>query len=89
MGIMQKKSQKVNDRLIFLKVLCYYRYVYVGSQGDSGGPLFVGNQKDGFIQVGITSYGDADNCAFVGAGVFARVSRFFDWINIQTGGLLE
>jgi len=51
----------------------------------------VGNQKDGFLQVGITSYGDALFCGLVSnkPGVFTRVSRFFDWININTGGLLE
>ncbi len=50
-------------------------------QGDSGGPLLVRNAADtGWIQVGITSYGQG--CARAGfPGVYARVSALLDWIN--------
>lgn len=58
-------------------------------QGDSGGPLLVGNKKNGFIQVGVVSFGPtACGVKDVVPGVYARVSRFFDWINTKTGGLL-
>ncbi|MDA2925133.1 serine protease, partial [Acidobacteria bacterium AH-259-L09] len=49
-------------------------------QGDSGGPLVVPNaQGDGFVQVGIVSFGG--QCGAPGvSGVFTRVSKFLDWI---------
>ncbi|WP_295641642.1 serine protease [uncultured Methylibium sp.] len=52
-------------------------------QGDSGGPLFVSTGKS-FFQVGVVSWGIG--CAAPeNYGVYARVSRFRDWIYAQVG----
>merc|ERR1712020_326427 len=53
-------------------------------QGDSGGPLTV---VDGgkFVQIGIVSYAAGCGTSTVeGAGVYARVSNFVDWISKVT-----
>jgi secreted trypsin-like serine protease len=51
-------------------------------QGDSGGPLVVPN-GDGWLLAGLVSFGDG--CAKPGKyGVYARVSRYVDWIQQQT-----
>jgi V8-like Glu-specific endopeptidase len=51
-------------------------------QGDSGGPLFVSNRAGGVVQVGITSFGVG--CATAThPGVYARVSRYNDWIRAR------
>merc|ERR1719481_1903674 len=50
-------------------------------QGDSGGPLTV---KEGgkFIQIGIVSYAAGCGTSTTeGAGVYARVTNYVDWIN--------
>lgn len=48
--------------------------------GDSGGPLIIAN-GDGWLQVGIVSFGPPDGCAIPGAyGIYTRVSRYTDWI---------
>lgn len=53
-------------------------------QGDSGGPLVVPDGA-GWKQTGVVSFGQG--CARPGLyGVYARVSRYIDWINSQTGG---
>ncbi|MBN3313548.1 TMPS9 protease, partial [Atractosteus spatula] len=52
-------------------------------QGDSGGPL-VCKQGSSWVQAGIVNF--AVGCARPGfPAVFARVSRFQDWINEQVG----
>lgn len=50
-------------------------------QGDSGGPLVVfENSSSKWVQVGIVSFGK--DCALPGfPGVYARVSRYTNWIN--------
>ncbi|XP_042855585.1 transmembrane protease serine 9-like [Penaeus japonicus] len=51
-------------------------------QGDSGGPLYVVESSKHF-QVGVTSFGDG--CANPNSpGVYARVSKFLDWIKTNT-----
>ncbi len=51
-------------------------------QGDSGGPLFVSNRAGAVVQVGITSFGIG--CATAThPGVYARVSRYNDWIRAR------
>lgn len=47
-------------------------------QGDSGGPLYCNGKL-----AGITSYGTVI-CAFGKPDVFTRVSKFVDWIIINT-----
>lgn len=48
--------------------------------GDSGGPLVVRNGAEGWLQVGITSWGY--DCGYPNApGVFSRIPAFVDWIN--------
>jgi len=52
-------------------------------QGDSGGPLYV-KEKEQHVQIGIVSYGTG--CAQKGeTGVYARVSKYLDWIEKQVG----
>lgn len=55
-------------------------------QGDSGGPLVAPNAaQNGFIQIGIVSYGQG--CGQAGVpGVYERVSSYICWLN-QTSGL--
>ncbi|MEM7029316.1 MAG: trypsin-like serine protease [Chloroflexota bacterium] len=52
-------------------------------QGDSGGPLIVPDGVN-WKQAGVVSFGEG--CARPGQyGVYARVSRYIDWINATTG----
>jgi trypsin len=51
---------------------------FFSEQGDSGGPLLVEG-----VQVGVTSFGRG--CADPRyAGVYARVSRYVDWIKTNS-----
>ena len=53
-------------------------------KGDSGGPLTV---KEGgkFVQIGIVSYAAGCGTSTTeGAGVYARVTNYVDWINKMT-----
>jgi len=53
-------------------------------QNDSGGPLVVSDGANGYIQVGIVSFGNG--CAAANNyGYYARVSSYRSWINEQTG----
>lgn len=53
-------------------------------QGDSGGPMFI-QSGSGYIQLGVVSFGAG--CAMPDAyGVYARVSRYLDWIESKTSG---
>ena len=54
-------------------------------QGDSGGPLLV-NSNNEWYQVGVVSFGSV--CAEAGApGVYARVSKFIDWVSQKKSGI--
>lgn len=54
-------------------------------QGDSGGPLIV-NKNNEWYQVGVVSYGTV--CADATApGVYARVSKFIDWVSQKKSGI--
>ncbi|GAB6060712.1 trypsin-like serine protease [Desulfonatronum parangueonense] len=54
-------------------------------QGDSGGPLVRSLEGGGHMLVGVVSWGEgcADPDSY---GVYARVSRFVDWINSHVDG---
>ncbi|MPC40987.1 Serine protease 27 [Portunus trituberculatus] len=48
-------------------------------QGDSGGPLMCTKRQEGWVQVGLVSFGRG--CARPGnAGVYVRLSYHLDWI---------
>jgi secreted trypsin-like serine protease len=54
-------------------------------QGDSGGPLIIyDSTRQRWVQAGVVSFGQG--CALPNFyGVYARVSKFTDWINAQVG----
>jgi len=54
-------------------------------QGDSGGPLMV-DDGEGYILVGIVSWGVLRCTTQTYPGVFARVTSYVDWIKSHTGG---
>jgi len=54
-------------------------------QGDSGGPFVVPDGSGGWLLAGVVSFGQG--CAEPGVpGVYARVSRYVDWIQDKIGG---
>lgn len=54
-------------------------------QGDSGGPLVIKKNNE-WYQVGVVSFGDG--CAVAGIpGVYARVSKFVDWVKQKKAGV--
>lgn len=54
-------------------------------QGDSGGPIVVSKGNDGYIQVGIVSFGEG--CAMANyPGVYTRISRYSTWLRTTSGG---
>jgi len=54
-------------------------------QGDSGGPFVVPDGSGGWLLAGVVSFGEG--CAAPAVpGVYARVSRYVDWINDKIGG---
>jgi len=53
-------------------------------QGDSGGALAV-EESDGWIQVGVVSFGAAAGCQRGFPVGFARVTSFLAWISSVTG----
>ena len=57
--------------------LCASRPGKDSCQGDSGGPLFV-EEKGGFTQIGIVSYGYG--CATELPGVYTRLDTFTPWV---------
>lgn len=53
-------------------------------QGDSGGPLVTQDEKGGYVQVGIVSWGRS--CGLPNSyGINTRVSAFSEWIELHTG----
>jgi secreted trypsin-like serine protease len=54
-------------------------------QGDSGGPLIIKKNNE-WYQAGVVSFGDGCAVAAV-PGVYARVSKFVDWIKQKKAGV--
>ncbi|MEM7538532.1 MAG: serine protease [Chloroflexota bacterium] len=56
--------------------------------GDSGGPLVISDGASGWLQVGITSWGEG--CALPNFyGVYAKVSQYESWITGYVSGATE
>ena len=54
-------------------------------EGDSGGPsMYYSNEYNQWMIVGITSYGRGCGES-IHAGIYTRVSMYFDWITSITG----
>lgn len=53
--------------------------------GDSGGPLVVYDAFDGFIQIGLTSFGKSSGCTKGLPAVFTRLTSYLDWIYNTSG----
>ncbi len=53
--------------------------------GDSGGPLLVQGSGNGWVQVGIVSYGERDCGKPNSYGVYTRVASFAPWITRTIG----
>jgi len=53
-------------------------------QGASGGPLVYMNKAKTWVQIGIGSYGNDDDCV-ANPSVFARTSFYLGWISKKVG----
>lgn len=51
-----------------------------GAVGDSGGPLVLEATKDGWMQLGIMSWGRYRYTQYEGPGVYQKVYKHLDWI---------
>lgn len=72
-------NQSIRNR-IFDTSLCVVKRRGIGvCTGDSGGPLAING-----VLVGVTSWG-ASGCQGGVPDVFARVSKYVDWIAYHTG----
>ncbi|CAO1413730.1 unnamed protein product [Diamesa tonsa] len=60
------------------KQICTFEFGKGACDGDSGGPLYCNGAL-----AGVTSYG-YEICAFGQPDVFTRVSKYVDWINLNT-----
>jgi len=54
-------------------------------KGDSGGPIVARMPDGSLVQVGITSYGDAECGKPKSSDIFTRVSHYIEWIQETTG----
>ena len=55
--------------------------------GDSGGPLVATEPEGGSVQIGIVSYGVAEECGTT-TTAYTRVSAYLDWI-AETSGVVD
>ncbi|XP_047519009.1 chymotrypsin-2-like [Pieris napi] len=78
-----KQLKRSNSEPIDDKQLCVRGpHKKVACRGDSGGPMVVSDGKKGVVQVGVVSWGTIP-CAKNQPDVFASVSGYYDWIEIN------
>ncbi|XP_029491187.2 tryptase-2-like [Oncorhynchus nerka] len=79
--ILNRRICKKKFSALTANMLCAGSMEGGSCQGDSGGPLVCRSSRR-FVQVGIMSFGNTNDCALKGfPGVYTSVKRYMDFIN--------
>jgi hypothetical protein len=65
------------------------QYICLALQGDSGGALIIQESDGIYTEVGIVSFGAAAGCEQGYPAGFARVNCYLDWIESNTGIIID